>query len=92
MSNRTLHNRIAQALAAYRAGSIGIPALRDAVVQNGRALEAMPYALVKENDDIEYDLTAAQFSVEEDCLPNVSGTLAKLESWLSAVPLGGSGA
>ena len=92
MSNRTLHTHIAQALAAYRAGSIGIPALRDAVVQNGRALEAMPYALVKEIDDIEYDLTAAQFAEEEDCIPNIRGAIAKLESWLNAVPLEGGGA
>jgi hypothetical protein len=91
MSNRTLHNHIAQALAAYRAGSIGIPALRDVLVQNGRALEAMPYALVKEIDDIEYDLTAAQFAEEEDCIPNIGAAIAKLESWLKTVPLEGSG-
>jgi hypothetical protein len=92
MSNRTLHNRIAQALAAYRSGSIGIPALRDAVVHNGRALEAMPFALVKEIDDIEYDLTAAQFAEEEDCIADTRGTIEKLERWLNAVPLEGDGA
>ena len=92
MSNRTLHDRIAQALADYRSGTIGIPALRDAVVQNGRALEAMPYPLVKEIDDIEYDLTAAQFAEDEDCVPNMGSAIAKLESWLKALPLEGSGA
>ncbi len=92
MSNRTLHQRIAQALADYRAGSIGIPALRDAVVQNGRALEAMPYPLVREIASIEYDLTVAQFSEDEDCVPNIGSAISKLESWLNAVPLEGSGA
>jgi len=91
MSNRTLHGRIAQALADYRTGTIGIPALRDAVVQNGRALEAMPYALVQEIDDIEYDLTAGQFAEEENCIPNVGSALERLESWLRAVPLEGGG-
>lgn len=89
MSNRTLHGRIAQALTDYRIGAIGIPALRDAVVQNGHALEAMPYALVQEIDDIEYDLTAAQFAEEEDCVPNIDSAIAKLESWLNALPLEG---
>ena len=91
MSNRTLHSRIAQALADYRAGTLGIPELRDAVVQNGRALEAMPYALIREIDAIEYDLTAAQFAEEEDCVPNIGSAIAKLEAWLNALPVEGAG-
>jgi len=87
MSNRTLHDRIVEALADYRAGSIGIPALIDAVVQNGRALEAMPFDLFKEIDDIEYDLTAAQLAEDEDCVPNIGSAIAKLESWLKALPV-----
>ena len=46
----------------------------------------MPYALVKEIDDIEYQLTVAQFSDEEDCLPTDVEALSQLSSWLSKVP------
>ena len=41
MSNRKLQERIAKALAAYRAGQLGVAALNDAVVQHGRALEGI---------------------------------------------------
>ena len=87
MSNRTLRDRIAAALDAYRKGEAPLSALRDAVVQNGRAMEAMPYSLVKQIDDIEYALTAAQWAEEEDCLPQMGEALSELDGWLRAVPL-----
>ena len=87
MSNRTLRERIVQALATYRRGDSTLADLRSAVVVNGRSMEAMPYVLVKEIDDMEYLLTVAQWTDEEGCAPDMESVLTKLDSWLNSVPV-----
>jgi len=92
MSNRTLHERIVQAVAAYRAGKLSIAELNSAVVHHGRALESMPYSLSKELGDIDYELTMARLAEEEGCVADTNSALSKLDSWLGAVPLKVAGA
>ncbi len=87
MSNRALRDRIAYVLAAYRKGETTLVELRDTLIQNGRALEAMPYHLIKQIDDLEFDLTSAQFAEDEDCVSDLSAALGELETWLSSVPI-----
>ena len=91
MSNRSLRDRIVTALASYRAGRLRIAELREVVVLNGRAMEMMPYELIKEIDDIEYVLTVAQLHDEDGFVPPIDEALLNLDKWLKAVPVESSG-
>ncbi len=86
MSNNTLINRIEEALAKYENGDIDRKALISSVEENGSALEMMPYRLIKEIEEIEYQLTVAQFADEDEFLPCEEEALARLSSWLNEVP------
>jgi hypothetical protein len=86
VSNALLHERLASALEACRRGDVTLSELRDSFVLNARALEAMPYALVKGIDDIEYLLTVANLSEEDESEPNVAKALDAIEAWLAAAP------
>lgn len=86
MSNARLVERIESSLAEYRAGNIDLETLISAITEQGSALEMMPYALVKEIDEIEYQLTASQFSDEDKSLPSEVEAITRLTQWLSKVP------
>ncbi|KRG73373.1 hypothetical protein ABB30_15350 [Stenotrophomonas ginsengisoli] len=86
MSNTTLKKRIVDAIDQFERGQLSLVALRSAVVDNGQALEAMPYPLIKEIDDIEYKLTLSQWYDEEGCEVSPEEALSALKSWLSRVP------
>jgi len=86
MSNTTLKQRIAQAVADFEAGRINLAGLQNTIAGNGNALEAMPYALIKELGDIEQTLTVAQWYQEEDCEVSPQEALNAIRSWLSRVP------
>ena len=86
MSNVTLKARIVRALAEFEAGRMDHAGLRSAVVENGRALEAIPYALVKGIDDLEYLLTTSQWYDEEGCETSREEALSAVKRWLAQVP------
>lgn len=86
MSDVSLLNRIEEALSKYQRGEINRKALISAVVDNGRALEMMPYALIKEIEEIEYHLTIAQYADEDDFMPNEEEVIGHLKKWLTKVP------
>ena len=89
MSNSVLKKRIAEAVREFETDDMGMAALKSAVLDNGSALEGMPYALIKEMDDIEYKLTVSQFYDGEDPeRPQISpqDALNALKVWLSKVP------
>lgn len=87
MSNRSLKCQIEKALARFRAGEIDLKTLISSVESNGRALEMMPYSLVTEIGQIEYQLTISQFSDEEGCELNIDDALGALEAWIEKIPL-----
>jgi hypothetical protein len=87
MSNRSLHERMVCALAAYRRGALTVVELREVFALNGRALEAMPDTLAHEFGNIDHLLTLAQWTEEEDCVPDVAEALGRMDKWLAAIPM-----
>ena len=86
MSNSRLLSRIECAIDEYQKRKINRKALISSIRENGRALELMPYKLIKEIEEIEYQFTVAQFYDEEECLPSEADAIASLTKWLSEVP------
>ncbi len=62
MSNSSIKKRIEKSIKDFESGMIDIKALKDSIELNGRALEMMPYNLIKEIDEIKYKLTVSQFA------------------------------
>jgi hypothetical protein len=90
MSNRSIKERIEKSVDDFKAEKINIKMLKDSIELNGRALEMMPYSMIKEIDEIEYKLTVSQFADEEDCYPNIEEVLKLIEAWLKKVPVEGN--
>lgn len=86
MSNISLKERIEHSIKEFKSGDIDIKGLKSSIEANGRSLEMMPYALVKEIDEIESRLTMAGFADEEDCETNIEEVLEYIEKWLEKVP------
>lgn len=86
MSNKSIKKRIAQSIKDFKSGNIDLKALKDSIEKNGQALEMMPYSLIKELDQIEYDLTVSKFADEEDSYSNIDEVLKTIEIWLGKVP------
>ena len=79
--------RIEKSLQSFKAGELGIEALKQSIELNGNALEMMPYSAIKIIEDIEYKLTVSQFSEEEGCYPNIDEVIKCIEAWLEKVPV-----
>jgi hypothetical protein len=90
MSNRSIKERIEKSVDDFKAEKINIKMLKDSIELNGRALEMMPYSMIKEIDEIEYKLTVSQFADEEDCYSNIEEVLKLIEAWLKKVPVEGN--
>ncbi len=86
MSNQSIKGRVQKALDDFESNQLSLAALRDCIELNGNALEAMPYNLVKDIEEIEYQLTQCQFADEEGCEFSVKRTISFIENWLSNVP------
>jgi len=86
MSNRTIKERIETALIDFNEGKIDLTTLKGCIELNGQALEAMPYELIKDIDEIEYQLTQCEFADEEGCEYDVDSALSFIKTWLSKVP------
>ncbi len=86
MSNRTVKNRIEKALIDFESNQINIKALKACIKLNGNAFEAMPYELIKEIDEIEYQLTQCLYADEEECGFEIDPALSLIREWLCKVP------
>ncbi|MYN08005.1 hypothetical protein [Pseudoduganella aquatica] len=60
--------------------------LAESIRGNGRALEGMPYALIKEIDSIAMDLDIAQWYDEDGFAPEITPILGRVQSWLTKLP------
>ena len=87
MSNRSLRDRIAATLQSFRRGESTLSELRESITLNGPALESMPYKLIKDIDDLEYQFTVAAFDDEDGFEPTLDEAIKSLEAWLQAVPV-----
>lgn len=86
MSNESLINRIQASLDLVQAGQATAHALADSIRGNGRALEAMPYELIKETESLALDLDIAQWHDEDGFVPELAPILSRVREWLSKVP------
>ena len=60
--------------------------LADSIRENGRALEAMPYDLIKEFESLAMDLDIAQWHDEDGFAPELAPILIRVREWLSKLP------
>lgn len=88
LSNTSLQSRLLESLQFYREGLIDLEALSKSVFLNGRALEKMPYPLVKEIAAIGYELENLECYVNNDfdADADIEKVLSKLEVCLKAIP------
>ena len=86
MSNESLIARIESTLSRVRSDKATAKTLSDSLRGSGRALEGMPYALVKEMESLAMDLEIAAWTDEDGFVPDLSSALMRLELWLSKVP------
>jgi len=87
MSNESIKERISKSIEDFTAKKIDLKELKESIELNGRALEMMPFSMIKDLEEIEYELMIADLAQEEDCRPNVEQLIKLLESWLKNVPL-----
>ena len=86
MSNASLVARIESELSRVRTNKLTAKAFSDSLRGNGRALEAMPYQLVKEMESIAMALEIAAWADEDGFLPDLASVLTRLDVWLVQVP------
>ncbi|WP_342113999.1 hypothetical protein [Pseudoduganella sp. OTU4001] len=86
MSNRTLIMRMESALAATRAGQSSAKALAETLRGNGKALEAMPYPLIRAIESLAMDLEIAQWHDDDGFTPPLDEVLQSVEAWLAQLP------
>lgn len=86
MSNRTIKERIETALIDFNENKIDLSALKGFIELYGQALETMPYELIKDIYEIEYQLTQCEFTDEESCEYDIDSALSFIKTWLSKVP------
>ncbi len=83
MSIQSLKNRLFQSLNLYREGLINLEELKQSVFLNGRALEMMPYPLIKEIDAIGYELEIIEGYIQNGFEADVDSVLSQLEVCLN---------
>ncbi len=86
MSNNSLIDRIESALDSVRSRDCAPQLLAEAIRNNGRALERMPYPLIKEMESLAMDLDIALWQDEDGFLPDIASTLTQVQSWLGKLP------
>jgi len=83
MSNQTLIARIEASLALLQAHQGDARGLAESIRGNGKALEGMPYALIKEIESMAMDLDIAQWQDEDGFAPEIAPILDRVQSWLA---------
>ena len=86
MSNQSLIARIESCLKRVQAQQDTALALADSIRGNGKALEAMPYALIKEIEGMAMDLNIVQWHAEDGFVPELGPILLRVEDWLAKLP------
>ena len=86
MSNSSLIAKIETSLESVRSGNSTAKSFAETVRSNGRALEGMPYALIKEFESIAMDLEVASWQDEDGFIPNLESVLIRTDSWLQKLP------
>ncbi|WOT05867.1 hypothetical protein [Shewanella youngdeokensis] len=86
MSNLSIKTRIHNSILKLEKGEISLQELSDVIELNGDALESMPYELIENIREIEYQLTQCQFSELEYCEYEIESTLSFIKNWLSKIP------
>lgn len=86
MSNQSLIARIESCLKRVQAQQDTALALADSIRGNGKALEAMPYTLIKEIEGMAMDLDIAQWHDEDGFVPELGPILLRVEDWLAKLP------
>ncbi|MGP4726343.1 hypothetical protein [Rhizobium sp. NFACC06-2] len=86
MSNASLVQKIEQSLLSLCRREILPSSAASSFLLNGRALEALPYHLVKEMEDIGMDLEIAAWHDKEEFSPHIGPVISRAEEWLAKVP------
>ncbi|NGZ86393.1 hypothetical protein [Duganella aceris] len=86
MSNNSLIARIQASLELLEAHQSSARVLADSIRGNGKALEAMPYVLIKEMEDMAMDLDIVQWQDEDGFLPELGPIFIRVRDWLSKLP------
>ena len=86
MSNRSLVERIGSAVQSFHSGDLGANRLAETLELHGRALEGMPYSLLKELDDLIHELEICTFADEDDTISDAASVVRKVEQWLHSIP------
>lgn len=85
MSNQSLIERIQLKLDALRRGEATHDDVVKALQREGKALEAMPYVLVRELDSLAHDFQLERWALEEGCRPNTEHFIIQAENLLKKV-------
>jgi len=86
MSNQTLIARIESGLNSMRAREIGAATFAKIVRNNGRALEAMPYDLIRKIEDLAQDLEIAEWYEKDGLVPDLESVLGRTQALLASLP------
>jgi hypothetical protein len=86
MSNRTLIARIESGLESVRTREISAATFAKIVRNNGRALEGMPYDLIKTIEDLAQDLEIAEWYEKDGFVPDIESVLLRTQAWLTSLP------
>lgn len=86
MSNESLINRIEVTLELVQTEQAPARALAESIRGNGRALEGMPYNLIKELESMAMDLDIAQWHDEDGFETALGPVLIRVRDWLSKLP------
>ena len=86
MSNQTLIARIEASLGRLQVHQGDSRALAESIRGNGKALEGIPYHLIKEIEDLAMDLDIAQWHDEDGFSPEIGPILVRVHSWLEKLP------
>lgn len=87
MSNRSLVASIENGIAEYEQGNVEPLALECLVVSASSALEAMPYHLIQQFEEIRGDLQIERFRSEDGFVSDTDELVKRLRAWLDHVPL-----
>lgn len=86
MPNQSLIVRIEACLKFVQGQQVSAQTLADSIRVNGRALEAMPYALIQEMERIASALDIAHGHDEDGFLPELDLIFVRVQDWLSKLP------
>lgn len=85
MSNQSLITRIRQKLTAFGKNEASCAELAYTLRHEGKALEALPFDLHRQVEGLAQDFEAAQWAIDEGCLPDIASLIARTEILLEKI-------